>query len=61
MKAIYQRAHRYAQRGTWLIPAENLFRYLLGLMETSAEEYRRAEGERSESPDGNEETPGKQP
>jgi hypothetical protein len=27
--AIHHRSHRYAQRGIWLIPAENLFRYLL--------------------------------
>ena len=36
VQAVYQRAHRYAQRGTWLIPTENLFPlsarlgYLLG-------------------------------
>lgn len=29
VRAIYQRAHRYAQRGIWLIPAETLFRYIL--------------------------------
>lgn len=30
VQARYQRAHRYAVRGVWLIPAEPLFRYLLG-------------------------------
>jgi hypothetical protein len=39
VRAIYKRAHKYAQRGQWLIPAENLFRYLLGLAETSTDEY----------------------
>ena len=39
VKAIYKRAHKYAQRGQWLIPAENLFRHLLGLAETSTDEY----------------------
>ncbi len=31
VRAICQRAHRHAQRGIWLIPAETLFRYLLRL------------------------------
>ena len=39
VRAIYKRAHKYAQRGQWLIPAENLFRYLLGLTEHSTDEY----------------------
>jgi hypothetical protein len=39
VKAIYKRAHKYAQRGQWLIPSENLFRYLLGLAEHSTDEY----------------------
>jgi hypothetical protein len=39
VKAIYRRAHKYAQRGQWLIPAENLFRYLFGLAEHSTEDY----------------------
>lgn len=39
VRAIYKRAHKYAQRGQWLIPTENLFSYLLGLAETSADEY----------------------
>jgi hypothetical protein len=39
VKAIYKRAHKYAQRGQWLIPAENLFRHLLGLAEHSTEDY----------------------
>lgn len=46
VKAIYQRAHRYAQRGTWLIPAENLFRYLLGRAGISVDEYHEATGRR---------------
>ena len=37
VRANYLRAHRYAQRGVWLIPAENLFRYLLGLMDAQGE------------------------
>ena len=44
VQAIYQRAHKYAQRGVWLIPAENLFRYLLNLGTSSVEEYQKAEG-----------------
>ena len=39
VKAIYKRAHKFAQRGQWLIPSENLFRYLLGLAEASTAEY----------------------
>ena len=39
VRAIYKRAHKFAQRGQWLIPSENLFRYLLGLAETSTDEY----------------------
>jgi hypothetical protein len=39
VKAIYKRAHKYAQRGQWLIPSENLFRHLLGLAELSTVEY----------------------
>ena len=31
VQARCQRAHRHAVRGVWLIPAEALFRYLLGL------------------------------
>ena len=43
VQAVYQRVHRYAQRGTWLIPAENLFRYLLSLSASSVEEYQEAD------------------
>lgn len=39
VRAIYKRAHKHAQRGQWLIPSENLFRFLFGLAETSADEY----------------------
>ena len=39
VQAIYKRSHKYAQRGQWLIPAENLFRYLLGLSATTSKEY----------------------
>ena len=49
VQAIYQRAHRYAQRGIWLIPAENLFRYLLGRAESSVAEFSRAEEERHDA------------
>lgn len=31
VRAIYRRSHKFAVRGRWLIPAENLFRYLLSL------------------------------
>ena len=47
VQAIYQRAHKYAQRGVWLIPAENLFRYLLSLGASSVEEYQKANGFRA--------------
>ena len=40
VRAIYRRAHKYAQRGVWLIPAENLFRHLLSLMDSPVEESR---------------------
>src|SRR5262245_34590719 len=39
VKAIYKRAHKHAQRGQWLIPAENVFRYLLSLADQSADDY----------------------
>lgn len=39
VRAIYKRAHTRARRGQWLIPAENLFRYLLTLAEHSEEHY----------------------
>jgi hypothetical protein len=47
VQAIYQRAHRYAQRRVWLIPAENLFRYLLTLGASSLKEYQKADGLRT--------------
>lgn len=47
VKAIYRRSHRHAVRGRWLIPAENLFRYLLSLAEDSAETYSRLAAERN--------------
>jgi hypothetical protein len=46
VKAIYRRSHKYAVRGRWLIPAENLFRYLLSLAEDSAETYSKLAVER---------------
>lgn len=55
VQAVYQRAHRYAQRGTWLIPSENLFRYLLGLSSSSMEEYTKASDLRV--PDSDDDTP----
>jgi hypothetical protein len=39
VKAIYKKSHKHAQRGQWLIPAENLFRYLLGLAAQSNETF----------------------
>jgi hypothetical protein len=51
VQAIYQRAHRYAKRGIWLIPTENLFRYLLSLGTSSVEEYQKADGFRSSGGD----------
>jgi hypothetical protein len=49
VKAIYKRAHKFAQRGQWSIPAENLFRYLLGLAETSTDEYLKTAKAREEA------------
>ena len=39
VKAIYRKANRYAQRGTWLIPSENLFRVLLTQAESSIKDF----------------------
>lgn len=52
VRAIYKRAHKFAQRGQWLIPAENLFRYLLGLAETSTAEYMETAKARAEAKQG---------
>lgn len=49
VRAIYKRAHKFAQRGQWLIPSENLFRYLLGLTETSTEEFLKTAKVRAEA------------
>lgn len=49
VKAIYRRAHKFAQRGQWLIPAENLFRHLLGLAEHSTDDYLQAAQLRADS------------
>jgi hypothetical protein len=57
VKAIYKRAHKHAQRGQWLIPAENLFRYLLGLAETSTDEYLETFKARAEAKQTKKETP----
>ena len=46
VRAIYRRVHPNAQRGIWLIPAEDLFRYLFSLVDSSVEEYRAATEER---------------
>lgn len=46
VKAIYKRAHKYATRGRWLIPSENLFRYLLSLSENSTDAYLKLARER---------------
>ena len=48
VKAIYKKSHRHAQRGTWLIPTENLFRYLLGLAEDSAQLFIETHNERTQ-------------
>jgi hypothetical protein len=39
VEAIYRKRSERARRGIWLIPAENLFRYLLGLVATSRSSY----------------------
>jgi hypothetical protein len=39
VKAIYKRSHKHATRGKWLIPSENLFRYLLALADNSTGTY----------------------
>lgn len=39
VKAIYHKTNRYAQRGTWLIPSENLFRVLLTQAENSVQDF----------------------
>jgi hypothetical protein len=49
VKAIYKKSHRHAQRGTWLIPSENLFRYLLGLAEDSVRVFINTREERTHS------------
>jgi hypothetical protein len=48
VRAIYKRSHKYAVRGRWLIPAENLFRYLLGLSEESNDAYLKLAAERKQ-------------
>ena len=37
--ATYLKRNERARRGIWLIPSENLFRYLLGLEVKSLESY----------------------
>ncbi len=46
VRAIYRRSHKHAVRGRWLIPAENLFRYLLSLEAGSVEAYSKLAAER---------------
>jgi hypothetical protein len=48
VRAIYRRSHKHAVRGRWLIPAENLFRYLLGLSDDSTEAYLKLAAERKQ-------------
>lgn len=48
VRAIYRRSHKHAVRGRWLIPAENLFRYLLSLEADSVEAYSRLAAERKQ-------------
>jgi len=52
VKAIYKKAHRYAQRGVWLLPAENIFRHLLGLAENSTQEFLETAKARAEAKQG---------
>lgn len=49
VRAIYRRSHKHAVRGRWLIPSENLFRYLLGLSAGSADAYRKMAAERKQN------------
>jgi hypothetical protein len=46
VRAIYRRSHKFAVRGKWHIPSENLFRYLLSLEAESVETYHRLSVER---------------
>lgn len=46
VRAIYRRSHRHAVRGKWLIPSENLFRYLLSLEADSVAIYSKLAAER---------------
>src|SRR6516165_5148670 len=39
VEAIYRKRNERARRGIWLIPAENLFRYLFGLVASSRRSY----------------------
>ena len=48
VRAIYRRSHKHAVRGRWLIPAENLFHYLLGLSEGSNDSYLKLAAERKQ-------------
>ena len=54
VKAIYQRAHKYATRGVWLVPSENLFRYLLSLQAGSKDAYLVSSAVRKEAAHANE-------
>jgi hypothetical protein len=48
VRAIYRRSHKHAVRGRWLVPAENLFRHLLGLSEGSNDAYLKLAAERKQ-------------
>lgn len=48
VRAIYRRSHKHAVRGRWLIPAENLFRYLLSLEADSVAAYSQLAAERKQ-------------
>jgi hypothetical protein len=48
VRAIYRRSHKHAVRGRWLIPAENLFRYLLELSAGSNDAYLTLAAERKQ-------------
>lgn len=52
VSGIYRRSHKHAIRGRWLIPAENLFRYLLSLEAGSVEAYSKLAVERKQGKAG---------
>ena len=49
VRASYRRSHKHATRGRWLIPAENLFRYILSLESESVAAYSELAAERKKA------------